>query len=158
MMKMDVQAVMAHKNLPKLQAVIREMKRYSSETNLRVHVIFFPSKPEVYPPCEHGALPSDTNPTRVSSAFERVVEQIAVSNGLPFLDLTPDLVDAARKVAAESGELLWWRDDTYMNEKGHEIVASLICEKVFKKLGSSRSLNPPWGQRGKTFGPQTRTR
>jgi hypothetical protein len=91
-------------------------------------VLILPAKGEVYPWIldERAPAPEDAR----SSGFALAVLGACERAGLRCLDTKPYLVEEARRVFAASGDLLWWRDDTHLGERGHEAVARLIAERV----------------------------
>jgi len=46
------------------------------------------------------------------------------------LDAKPDLIKAAYRLFDSSGELVYWRDDTHFNERGHEVRAAFIAREI----------------------------
>jgi hypothetical protein len=54
-----------------------------------------------------------------------VCEQMSLS----CRDSLPYLREEARRLSATQ-ELLWWRDDTHMNDHGHRALASLVIQQL----------------------------
>lgn len=61
----------------------------------------------------------------------RVVENFAIRHGVPFHDLTPALVSAARD---HPGEALYYRRDGHLTVFGNRVVATSLTEYVNKSL------------------------
>jgi hypothetical protein len=109
-------------SLPRLRRVFAEMNRVVKAAGIRVVVLHLPSSYSIYGWALDQRQPWDTKP----SASSVVLEKLCIENGLPFLDLQPDLVQEARKLYADSGKLLWWRDDTHWNTYGHAAAARIV--------------------------------
>lgn len=124
--------ILRHENYEKLAAVFGEMKKYSESKHINIAVVLIPAKSEVYSWALDGKPPwtSDSKP----SAFSVVVKDISRRNGFRFLDLKPFLIDESKQVFDESGELLWWYDDTHWNGKGHSAAAAVIYENILSRI------------------------
>lgn len=121
------------RNFKRLVEVFESMRGFGELKNLKVEVVLVPSKAEVYSWVLMGSAPWTA--VRGPSAFSRAVENISRANGFDYLDLRPHLVARSRELFEESGELLWWRDDTHSNERGHEASAALIHERLLSVNG-----------------------
>ena len=125
MARMTRDEVVGHVNFQKLATVMSSMKNFSDLNNLSVWVLFLPSKEEIYSFCVHG---KDCGTGQ--SAFGEAVKLLCEQTGLKFFDFTPEIIAIAR----EDIELLWWRDDTHMNEKGNEAVAKILFGKYSRTI------------------------
>jgi SGNH hydrolase-like domain, acetyltransferase AlgX len=126
--------VRLHPHYPKVAAVVDEMKRFSDSEHFRVVVVMIPAKEEVYSSILSGGNePGHEQP----SGFSRAVRELCQRNGLPYLDLKPYFLEEARKQLAQSGELLWWSDDTHWNTRGHALAASIVYRYLLARLRST---------------------
>jgi hypothetical protein len=118
-----------HANYEKLLYTIRGINRIAGEHKLPVAILLIPSKEEVYEWVleRTGAWSTDTRPSGLAAALDSFCRE----NNLSFLDLKPLLVEAAEKAFKESGELVYWTDDTHWNVKGHGIVADIVHRTIF---------------------------
>jgi hypothetical protein len=120
--------VLAHPNYESLEMTMGAMSKLAAEQGLTVKVILVPSKEEVYGWVESGSLPWSTPAT--PSGFSVALKGIAQENGMEFLDLKPFLVREAKGVYESSGDLLWWYDDTHLNVRGNQVVASIVYNEL----------------------------
>jgi len=67
-----------------------------------------------------------------SSLYEDLADMPGMQ-GIHILDLKPFLLQQSRIVFEESGELLWWADDSHWNTKGHALVASFLSESIHRR-------------------------
>ena len=104
------------------------MKKLSNERHLKVVIVLIPCKEEVYPWVydQSQAWSSSRQP----SGFADALEEVTRHQGIGFLDLKPYLIDAARSSYEESGQLLYWHDDSHFNPSGHRIAASIIYREL----------------------------
>ena len=121
---LTLEDVKRHPNFASLTATIAAMKRFADEKRAEVLVVLAPSKEEVYSWVLDGAAPwsSEVAP----SAFSVALQEICVRNGIRYFDLKPSMIAASRRVYEESGEMLWWRDDTHWNGLGHKEAAASV--------------------------------
>jgi hypothetical protein len=122
------EAVRQHPNFEMLKQTVGAMKRLADEKRLRVAVVLVPSKEEVYSWVLDGAPPWSTG--GAPSPFSAAVEEMARENGMPYLDLKPLLADASRRAFEESGQLLWWADDTHWNPLAQKVAAEAIQREL----------------------------
>jgi hypothetical protein len=57
------------------------------------------------------------------------------AGGIRCLDLKPYLAEPGRHLYDETGEFLWWLDDTHWNHRGHDAVAVFVQEEVLRNGG-----------------------
>jgi len=101
--------------------------------------VFVPCKEDVYSWVIEQAAPWST--PAEPSALGRVVREMAESNGFAFLDVKPRFVIESRKRFEESGEILWWYDDTHLNERGNALLAEAVFRELLSRAStSSRSI------------------
>lgn len=130
--KHTLEEVKRHKNYRMLEEVFASMKAFAHSKNLAVAVVLIPSKPEIYSWVLDGE--STWSGTPRVSAFNEAAKKLCEKNAFPFLDLKEDFIEEARKLYEEEGELLWWRDDTHWNDKGHGAAAKFTYEKLLQPL------------------------
>jgi len=126
-------AVMAHQNYPRLVEVFDEMNRVAGAKGFTVGVALVPTKEEVY------AWLLDSSPP-ATSGFSVVIRDLCTKEGYPFLDLGPFFAAAARELYGGSGELLFWPDDTHWNERGQELAAAVVYERLLRPIREGRGL------------------
>ena len=124
-------AVMAHQNYPRLAAVFDEMNRVARAKGFTVGVTLIPTKEEVYDWLLDSSPPA-------ASGFSVVIRDLCTKEGFPFLDLGPFFSAAARELYEGSGELLFWPDDTHWNERGQELAATVVYERLLRPVREAR--------------------
>jgi SGNH hydrolase-like domain, acetyltransferase AlgX len=118
-----------HPNQPALVDTFRRMKALAAEHGFEVTVVTVPTAPRLY-----KADFEDLPPITKEPHFINYLKRLADENGFRRLDLYELLTPYAEK------ELIYNRDDTHWNERGHEIVAQLLAERV--KLGAAKRTGP----------------
>jgi acetyltransferase AlgX (SGNH hydrolase-like protein) len=118
----------AHSNFRRLGKTMEAMQRLASERNIRVSVLIMPTKGQVYRWVldQRPAVPADA----LSSTFALAVLGECRRLRLKCFDLKGFLADEAIRLYQSSGELLWWRDDTHLSDRGHEAVAKFIADEI----------------------------
>jgi hypothetical protein len=119
-----------HPNFVHLKTTFSLMGQFAQSKHLRVLVAVAPSKEEVYSWLVNRE-PEWTS-SKEPSGFSVVARELCDLNGFKFLDLKPTLIEASEKKFKESGELLWWRDDTHWNGVGQRVAADAIYEKLLR--------------------------
>lgn len=125
-----------------VRATLSRMRDLCAERGARLTVMFIPSKDEVYWPLverslsqdelqrsidfvssyNHMRLPvADIHANRL--AQNELVRDFCSATGIPFLDLTPRLEEAAA-----SGSAPYFADDAHWNAVGHEIAARELAK------------------------------
>ncbi|HJU06069.1 MAG TPA: hypothetical protein VJ692_13040, partial [Nitrospiraceae bacterium] len=117
-----------HHNFPKLRRTMDAMKRLIEEKGLKIVIVVLPTKGEVYPWVFHqrNTLMEDPAP----SGFSQAVRSACDGFHLSCFDAKPYFLKAAGRLWSSSGALLWWRDDTHLDEHGHEVLAEFIVREV----------------------------
>jgi hypothetical protein len=115
-------------NFSKLERTFAAMRTLVGRRGLDLTVLILPTKGEVYAWIleERAPAPEDAR----SSGFALAVLDACERAGLRCLDTKPYLVEEARRLFPASGDLLWWRDDTHLGERGHEALTTLIGEQI----------------------------
>lgn len=124
----DLEEIRAHENLDNLKAVIAKANQLAQSKGLTFVIVFAPSKGLVYPWLLDGSSPWSTEPS--SPTLSQVIEQISRENGICYLDLTPYLISVSQQSYEQSGELLYWYDDTHWSETGNAVVAQWIYDSL----------------------------
>jgi SGNH hydrolase-like domain, acetyltransferase AlgX len=87
-------------------------------------VFFIPGKFRVYAPWIPERAKAGFRPE--NPAADTLRHDFGELN-IPVVDLTPDLQEAARTLLP-SGEFVFWRDDTHLNDRGLDVIASPVAE------------------------------
>jgi hypothetical protein len=126
-------SVERHPHFPQLVRTMVEMSKRAAERGLDVTVVIIPAKEEVYRWIlnERDRRPEDANP----SGFALAVLDACARIEMACLDATPYLMKTAHQLFDSSGQLLYWRDDTHLNERGHEVMAGWIAREVLHDSG-----------------------
>jgi hypothetical protein len=126
-------SVERHPHFPKLVRTMVEMHKRAADRGLDVTVVLIPAKEEVYRWIlnQRDRRPEDTNP----SGFALAVLDACTRIEIACLDATPYLMKTAHQLFDSSGELLYWRDDTHLNERGHAVMARWIAREVLHDRG-----------------------
>ncbi len=135
--KRTAEAVRQHDNYAKLIGTIRDIRRGAVDHGLQTVVVFFPCKGTVYEWLLSESRSENKN--RRPVGFSRALAASLKKDGVPFVDLTPALVEAAEKTWNDSGGLIYWRDDTHWNELGHGLVADMIYGAVFAPVAGEET-------------------
>lgn len=117
-----------HPNFPKLERTLAAMKDLAARRGVQVTLLVLPTKNEVYRWILEGR-PLRGDDVRVSG-FAEAVQAACGRVGLRCLDVKPYLIAEAQRRFERSREFLWWRDDTHLNDLGHEAVAAFIAQRV----------------------------
>ncbi len=115
-----------HPNFAKLQTTLREMHTKVGRMGLRTTIIILPTKGEVY----HWLLNPEAPEGPHSSGFAEAVIAACRQISLTCLDSRAYLELEARRIFHRSHELLWWRDDTHLNDLGHEALAAFVMRAL----------------------------
>jgi hypothetical protein len=93
------------------------LDQLARQKGFHVSVFYCPTKERVYARYypDHLAIPA-------ADYLEALTRRAAVAHGYDYVDLTPVFLKAS-----EQGELVYWRDDTHINERGHHILAELTA-------------------------------
>jgi hypothetical protein len=110
--------VRTHPNRPFLDELFADMDFLSEEFGFEVTVVIAPSAPTLYAPYFR-----DFPAISEAPYFINYVRRLSEDLGFDVIDLYPLMEPYARE------ELLFWRDDSHWNERGHEVAAALIAEK-----------------------------
>ena len=130
--KRSEKAVREHPNYAQLLATLKAMKAFTTKHGIRLNILSFPTKEEVYAWAmnDQKSLASPQTP----SGFAHVLQQHCDTLGIDFYDLKPHLIEQSEQLFKKSGEILWWYDDTHWNNQGHETVAAYIHQILQAQL------------------------
>jgi hypothetical protein len=112
--------VLNHPNLPALRNAFGRMEALARELKFEVTVVTLPSNVRLY----HDVL-DDFPVVSESPHFLRQVQKFAQDSGFLTIELEDQLAPFARE------ELIFMRDDSHWNERGHQLVAELLAEHLF---------------------------
>lgn len=120
-----------HPNYSLLEQTLAAMRTVTAQRGVGVTVLILPTKQEVYRWILERREPQPDDAQ--SSGFARAVLAACERVHLRCLDAKPYLIREAHRLLASTGELLWWRDDTHLGERGHEAVAAFIAHEVLSR-------------------------
>jgi lysophospholipase L1-like esterase len=118
-----------HSNFPKLLTTLRAMKEAASQKGVRIAIVILPTKGEVY---RWVLSPQSSDGGRRPSGFAAAVLAACQQLSLRCWDSKLFLQGEAQRLFASSHDLLWWRDDTHMNELGHQAIASFVAQEIWR--------------------------
>lgn len=130
-----------HPNYEHLRATLTATHELTDSKGVTLVIILAPSKEEVYSWLTDQADPWSTNPSPGEFAVE--LEALTDQEGLCFIDLKPLLVAESQRVYEESGDLLWWRDDTHWTPLAQQITAAYLVEHLCLDPASRASCCQP---------------
>ncbi|MCC2642515.1 MAG: rane protein of unknown function [Nitrospira sp.] len=114
-----------HSNFPRIVKTLLAMKETVSRMGVHMTIIILPTKGEVY----HWILSTASSDREErSSGFANALLNVCDQLALRCRDSRAYLTGEARRLFENSHELLWWRDDTHLNERGHHAVAAMILQ------------------------------
>jgi hypothetical protein len=101
------------------QALLRRISQEAVQRGLRVLVLYWPARAEVYPESWRDFhFPPDFDPGQVAKDFARICK----AEGIPYIDPT----DRFRKVAQQNS--LYYLHDPHWNPAGNRLAASILAE------------------------------
>ena len=118
-----------HYNFPKLLTTFRAMKKTAEKMGVRIAIVILPTKGEVY---WEVLNPQSSGKGVRRSGFEEAVLSACEQVALACWSSKPYLHEESRRIFAASRELLWWRDDTHINNRGHQALASFIGQEILR--------------------------
>ena len=110
-----------HPNYQHFIGCLDAIAALAQQRGLSLLLVNVPTKGEIY----HPRVKQES-----TQAFSHLLADYCEENQHPYLDLYPAFKRQAKGSEGVSSDLLWWRDDTHWNEKGHQLVARLISEKI----------------------------
>lgn len=133
----SLEAVRNHPDYGCVKKTIVAAKRLAQSKNVTLGILVAPTKDEVYPWVVDGGPPwsASSEPSGLAAA----IAEICKEERIPFLDLKPALIAAAKRVYDQSGAYLYWRDDTHWSLEGNDEVAN-VAHQFYMSL---RSSGPP---------------
>ena len=111
--------VLNHPNLPRLVDTFRRMRALAANHGFAVTVVIVPTKVRLYKDYFEDLPPISDQPH-----FSNFVKKLAGEVGFAQVDLGELLAPYA------ADELIYYRDDTHWNERGHQLVADLLAQRL----------------------------
>jgi hypothetical protein len=111
--------VLAHPGLGRLEETFAHMARLREEFGFRVTVAIAPSAIRL-----HGGQFAEAPAISDEPYFIKHAARLAAEAGFDVVDLLPLM-----RPAADSA-LLYWRDDSHWNVRGHAVVAAILAERL----------------------------
>lgn len=113
-------SVLKHPNWPRLVKTFQRMRSLAEQHHFAVTIVTVPTNVRLY-----KDYFEDLPPIAAQPYFIDHLKKLAEEVGFAHVDLTKLLAPYA------STEMIYHRDDTHWNERGHEIVADLVAREVF---------------------------
>jgi lysophospholipase L1-like esterase len=123
--KKTLEELKANPNTPLLIEAMRAMKTLTEQKQLHLVIVAIPSKEEIY----SEILGQQSNRDRFQTAFASLIQKLAEENGIQYLNSGPYLLVEAAKMLTD-GKFLWWRDDTHLNEAGHQALSDFLASRL----------------------------
>jgi len=130
----SLEQVQSHPDYGCMKRTIVAMKGVAESKHIVLGILAAPTKDDVYSWLVEGRPPWSV--PSGSSGLSLAVAEICREEHIPFLDLKPALVAAAKRVYDQSGGQLYWRDDTHWSVEGNDEVAR-IAHQFYILLRSS---------------------
>jgi hypothetical protein len=108
-----------HPHRPLLADTFRRMKSLAEERGFEVAVVIVPSDARLY-----KNYFDDMPPISKAPHFINYVKELSQRSGFKYVDLSELLAPYAEH------ELLYFRDDTHLNERGHDVVAEILAGHI----------------------------
>jgi hypothetical protein len=123
--------VKRHSNFPKIERTMVEMRNRAAEHGLTLTVMLIPAKEELYRwILEHRERkPDDADPSGFALAVLDACQRLQIR----CLDVKPYLTAETYRLFDSSGKLLYWRDDTHVNDSGHEAITTFIAHEILRE-------------------------
>lgn len=137
---MTREQVLKHRDYPVYKSVFESMRLLTEKNKLDVFVVIIPTRDEVYGWFVNDAAPWSSS--RLPSGFSEVTQDLCRQNGFRYLDLKPCMVEISETVFRQSGDLLYWLDDSHWNELGHAEAARITYDRLFGNSSSNATEHP----------------
>jgi lysophospholipase L1-like esterase len=121
-----VEQLKRHPQMRNVHQAIATMGEWARQNQVEVVVLTVPPKEQVYEWLFKSWRPWTSRPSPTS--FFLAIQDVCRAAGIRAYDLNPYLVQESKRLYDRSGELLWWRDDTHPNGRGHDAFARFIIE------------------------------
>jgi hypothetical protein len=135
---LSAQEITGHRNYAHFNQTLLDIKAFADRHCLTLKIALIPAKSEVYSWVLDETTPWSTKTT--PSDFSEIMRDYAEQHDVQFLDLKPALVQSARQAYEESGDVIWWYDDTHWNPTGHVLVAATVFEELLGEEQNSPEL------------------
>lgn len=126
--ELSAEEVYRHENYPALEKSIAAGVQLARAKGLTPVIALVPTKGEVYKWVLNDDEPWSSPPD--PSGFSQVIAEISEKNNVCYLDLKPHLIEESKRVYEETGDLVYWRDDTHWSESGNAVMAQWFYESI----------------------------
>lgn len=126
--------VVNHPNRPRLVDTFRKMQALAKNHGFAVTVVIVPTNVRVYKDYFEDLPPISDQPH-----FSNFLKELAGEVGFAHVDLGELLAPYA------ANELIYYRDDTHWNERGHELVADLLAQSLTSTTARAGRSRPKYG-------------
>jgi len=125
-------------NFTSIRHTLGEMRALVERLHLDLRIVIVPAKGEVYRWILEGRRrqPSDTT----SSGFAQALLGACTETHLHCVDAMAPIVRAAYQRFDVAGDLVYWRDDTHLDDEGYGILSEVIRRDL--QSGSQKPLVP----------------
>ena len=62
--------------------------------------------------------------------YSQILKNFVKKNNFNFIDTTNELLKQSEVLYKKSGLILWWYDDTHLNDAGFQILADFLYKKI----------------------------
>jgi len=116
-----------HPNAKEITRCFKFLMAECQKRNLKLRCIVAPTKGRVYEWVIKGQEPwtssLDTSP------FANFFNNLCSENNIDFIDLTPTLISESKTTYQNSGDMLYWYNDTHWNDLAQDIVAKKLVNR-----------------------------
>lgn len=107
---------------------IGKFKEIMQQNNFDLHFVMFPTKAQQY---EYILRQANAITGKTSRSHTETIQKVLDTHKINYLALEKPLRPFAKQ-NLEEGNLLWWRADTHVNNRGDKIIAKIIAEYIQK--------------------------
>jgi hypothetical protein len=131
--------VLNHPNLPRLVDTFRQMRALAEKRGFAVTVVMVPTNVRLYKDYFEDLPPISDQPH-----FSNFVKELAGELGFAHVDLGELLAPYA------ANEFIYYRDDTHWNERGHQLVADLLAQRLTSTTAMAGRARAGFGNRARS--------
>lgn len=111
--------VLQHANIPTIESSFTAVRRLAEQYEFKVLVVVIPSAPRIYARHFTGFPQISSQPH-----FVNYLTELSGRNGFDSIDMTLPMSALSRE------ELLFHRDDSHLNRRGHEVTATQVADHL----------------------------